>query len=171
MKDKKLIPTVGFGSVRFGMTVDEVKAILGKPDSEETTSLGDDPDDKSTELIYDELGLSLSFDEIEKFRLTDIMTEDGSEFTLGGKIHLGDSLESVRKAVVAADYGPMEELDVEDDIEDDDLTPEELEDAKGLTEYELPEVGVNLYFRDGKLDTIQIGPEYDEDDNILWPKK
>lgn len=171
MKDTKLIPTVGFGKVRFGMTIPEVKAILGKPDSEDTMALGDDPDDKSTELIYDELGLSLSFDEAWDYKLIDIMTEDGCEFTLGDKIHLGDSLDSVRKAASEADYGPFEECDVEDDMEDGDLTPEELEEAKELTEYELPEVGVNLYFRKGRLETIQIGPEYDDDDNIIWPKK
>lgn len=170
MKDKKLIPTVGFGKVRLGMTIEEVKKILGKPDYEETMELGDGPDDKSTELTYDELGLSLSFDEAWGFRLIDIMTSEDSEFSLGDSIHLGDSLKSVRKAVSDADYGPMEECELEDDIEDGDLTPEELEEAEGLTEYELPEVGVNLYFRDGVLETIQIGPEYDDDSNIIWPK-
>lgn len=171
MKNKKLIPTVGFGSVRFGMTIKEVKDILGKPDSEETESLGNDPDDVSTELIYDELGLSLSFDKMEGFKLVDIMTEEDSQFTLGDNIKLGDSLADVRKAASEADYGPFEELDVEDDLEDDDLSPEELENAKQLAEFELPEVGVNLYFRGGVLDTIQIGPEYDDNDNIIWPKK
>lgn len=169
MKNMKLIPTVGFGSVRFGMSVKEVKAILGKPDSEETSSLGDDPDDVSTELIYDNLGLSLSFDKVENFKLVDIMTEEGCQFTLGENIKLGDSLQSVRKAASEADYGPFEECDVQEDIDGEDLTPEEMAEALELSEFELPEIGVNLYFRDGKLDTIQLGPEYDDNDNIIWP--
>ena len=171
MKNIKLIPTVGFDRVRFGMSIKEVKDILGKPDSEETSSLGDDPDDVSTELVYDNLGLSLSFDKIENFRLVDIMTEEGCLCTLGDGIKLGDSLPAVRKAASEADYGPFEECDVQEDIDGEDLTPQEIEEALELSEFELPEIGVNLYFRDGKLDTIQLGPEYDDDDNIIWPQK
>ena len=44
MSDNKLIPTVGFGKVRFGMSIDEVKAILGEPDEEITEQLGESPD-------------------------------------------------------------------------------------------------------------------------------
>ena len=51
------------------------------------------------------------------------------------------------------------------------LDEDERMEAQGLAEYDLPEVGVNLYFRDGKLDTIQLGPEYDDDDNIVWPER
>lgn len=171
MNGKKLIPTVGFGDVRFGMTIDDVKKILGKPDEEITENLGDSPDDLSTQLIYDKLGLSLSFDKAVDFRLVDIMTDDDCSFTLGDNIKLGDSRDAVFAAAREADYGPIEEHDIEDDLDGDGLDEEELEEAKGLTEYELPEVSVNLWFRDGKLDTVQIGPEYDEDDNIIWPKK
>ncbi|MEE1346323.1 MAG: hypothetical protein U0K36_00385, partial [Bacteroidales bacterium] len=93
MNGKKLIPTVGFGKVRFGMTIDEVKAALGRPDDEQTSQLGDSQDDLSTELFYDKLALSLSFDKLADFRLVDIMTEDGCQFSLGDDVHIGDSFE------------------------------------------------------------------------------
>lgn len=76
MSDNKLIPTVGFGKVRFGMSIDEVKAILGEPDEEITEQLGESPDDLSTQLTYDEFGLSLSFDKAVDFKLVDVMTDD-----------------------------------------------------------------------------------------------
>ncbi len=175
MNGKKLIPTVGFGKVRFGMTIDEVKAALGRPDDEQTSQLGDSRDDLSTELFYDKLALSLSFDKLADFRLVDIMTEDGCQFSLGDDVHIGDSFESVKAAVLKADYGPFEEHDIQDELADEfdegQLDEDERMEAQGLAEYDLPEVGVNLYFRDGKLDTIQLGPEYDDDDNIVWPER
>lgn len=171
MSDNKLIPTVGFGKVRFGMSIDEVKAILGEPDEEITEQLGESPDDLSTQLTYDEFGLSLSFDKAVDFKLVDVMTDDDCKFSLGENIHLGDKRDDVFAAVLKNDWGPIEEHDIEDDLDGDGLDEEELEEVKGLTEYELPEVSVNLWFRNGVLDTVQIGPEYDDDDNILWPKK
>lgn len=171
MMDKKLIPTVGFGNVRFGMTIDQVKEILGKPDLEDEQQLGDTPDDISIELVYEDLGLSLSFDKAVGFRLCDIMTDEDCQYSLDGIIRIGDTREAVFEAARKADYGPIEEHDIEDDLDGDGLDEEELEEAKGLTEYELPEVSVNFWFRDGKLDTIQIGPDYDEDDEPIWPKK
>lgn len=169
MNDKKLIPTVGFGKVRFGMTIKEVECVLGKPDEKFDEQLGDDPDDLSTQLIYEKLGLSLSFDKAVNFRLIDVMTEDDCQFSLDGVIKIGDTYDQVAAAVQNADFGPMEERDIEDDLDEDGLDEQEIEEARGLTEYELPEVNVNLWFKDGRLDTIQIGPEYDDDDNIVWP--
>lgn len=172
MKAQKLIPTVGFGQVRFGMTIDEVEQLLGKPDEKFDEMLGDAPDDLSTQLIYEELGLSLSFDKAVNFRLVDIMTQDDdSPVTLGDDIRLGDTYDKVLAATQKADWGPMEEHDIEDDLDEDGLDDGEKEEARSLTEYELPEVSVVLWFKGGRLDTIQIGPEYDEDDNILWPRR
>lgn len=161
----KLLPTIGFDKVRFGMKAAQVKAILGKPDEEYDEQLGDSPDDLSHLLIYGDLGLSLSFDKSEDFRLVDIMTEDGCQLTLGDDIRLGDSFEEVFRKVQKADYGPIEECEIDDELDDD-----EEEEAKGLAEYELPDVSVNLWFKYGKLDTIQLGPEYGDDDSIIWPE-
>ena len=55
----KLLPTIGFDKVRFGMKAAQVKAILGKPDEEYDEQLGDSPDDLSHLLIYGDLDLAL----------------------------------------------------------------------------------------------------------------
>ena len=160
----KLIPKVGFGNVRFGMTVQEVKKILGKPDEEvDNDRLGEDDEDTMITLYYDELGLSLSFDKLTDFRLSDIMTEGYSSVSMEGGIRFGMSVEDVRGLVAKADFGPMEESDLdEEEIGDND---------EELTSYDLPEISVSLWFKEDRLDTIQLGPEYDENDNIVWPKK
>ena len=160
----KLIPMVGFGNVRFGMTVQEVKKILGKPDEEvDNDRLGEDDEDTMITLYYDELGLSLSFDKLTDLRLSDIMTEGYSSVSMEGGIRFGMSVEDVRGLVAKADFGPMEESDLdEEEIGDND---------EELTSYDLPEISVSLWFKEDRLDTIQLGPEYDENDNIVWPKK
>ena len=160
----KLIPMVGFGNVRFGMTVQEVKKILGKPDEEvDNDRLGEDDEDTMITLYYDELGLSLSFDKLTDFRLSDIMTEGYSSVSMEGGIRFGMSVEDVRGLVAKADFGPMEVSDLdEEEIGDND---------EELTSYDLPEISVSLWFKEDRLDTIQLGPEYDENDNIVWPKK
>ena len=99
--------------------------------------------------------------------LVDIMTDEGCELTLGDDIRLGDTYEEVCRKVQDADYGPIEEGDLDDDV---DLDDDEAEQAEGLVEYVLPEVSVNLWFKNGILDTIQLGPEFGDDDNFIWPE-
>ncbi len=167
---KKLIPLVGFGDVRFGMTVKEVTKLLGAPsEKNENVQYGDEPDDVSTELIYDELGISLSFDKVADFRLADIMTEEGTEFAINDVIRIGAKKEDVLKSAIEdEDFGPYEPIDLTED-----MSAEELEEAKkeNLEEIEFEEVNVNFWFKNGVLDTIQLGPEFDDNDNIVWPEE
>ena len=163
----KLQPTKGFDKVRFGMTASQVKDILGKPDEEYDEQYGDTPDDLYKILIYGDLALSLSFEMSSGGVLVDIMTDEGCELTLGDDIRLGDTYEEVCRQVQDADYGPIEEGDLDDDV---DLDDDEAEQAEGLVEYVLPEVSVNLWFKNGILDTIQLGPEFGDDDNFIWPE-
>lgn len=168
MKEVKLLPLVGFGDVRFGMTVDQVEKILGKPSEKNVdVQYGDEPDDVSTELIYDELGLSLSFDKVANYRLVDIMTEEGANCSLNGIFAVGDDFDSVIKKAIEADFGSFDETDLEDEADDEEMQRIEEE---GLKEYVFEEKSLSLWFANDKLETIQIGPEYDEKDNIKWPE-
>ncbi|MDY4520382.1 MAG: hypothetical protein ACI35U_03840 [Marinilabiliaceae bacterium] len=169
MEEKKLIPLVGFGKVRFGMSVDQVEKILGKADEKNVdVRFGEEPDDIATELVYDKLGLSLSFDKLYKYRLTDIMTEEGSQFGLDGIIKLGDAKDKVLAAALEKDYGPYEEADLTEEAEDEDEIREIEEE--GLEEIDFEDMGLNLWFSKGVLSTIQLGPEFDEHDSPIWPE-
>ena len=160
---KELIPLVGFDKVRFGMKEDEVVKLLGKPSERTVSKLGDEEGEDAVDMEYHELGLSLSFDGLENFRLTDIMTDGMTDYKLSGRICVGMTFDETMNAASELDLGPREEVDLEDDL---DGEPND----ENLVAYELPEVGVTLWFKDGILDTIQMAPEYDDRDNIVWPK-
>lgn len=162
----ELTPLVGYGAVHFGMTADEVRSLLGEPDEvEEGIKYNDDdPSDLSTEYYYADLGLSLTFDKIYGYRLTDIMTEEGSRCQLSGGIKLGDTLEAVLRRAQELDYGPAEENN-EDDLDDDERAEVE---AENLTEIDYDEQQLFLWFKNGVLDTIQLGPDIDDDGEPLF---
>ena len=60
MTDMNLIPYVGVGSIRFGMTPEKVAAVLGKPDSTTTSGRGELEEHRSEmTLRYDSEGNEL----------------------------------------------------------------------------------------------------------------
>lgn len=160
--DFKIIPCVGFDKVKFGMTRNQVIEILGSPnDIEEDQNYGDSPEELTTVFYYDELGVSFSFDKEEKYRLTEMSFED-EQFVLGGTIKVGMTKEA---ALAAAD-----KLDLGEGYEDDLLDDEVEDDDKKLESYTYDDKNVSLWFEDGVLVTIQIGPDWIDNDTIKWPK-
>ncbi len=74
MSDAEIKVGIGFSKVRFGMTEEEVIELLDQPDETEEMRF----EDGCTAIIYyyDELGISLSFESEEDFRLMEISFED-----------------------------------------------------------------------------------------------
>ena len=161
---KELIPHVGFDKVRFGMTEEQVVKLLGKPTERTVSNMGEDPDDNYIDLDYDALGLSLSFDGVMDFRLSDIMTDGATDYALLGRISVGMTFEETMSLATKLDLGPREEVDLDDDLEDEP-------NDENLVAYDLTELDAALWFKDGVLDTIQIVPPFDEHNNVLWPKE
>lgn len=163
-----LLPGVGFGRVRFGMTLREVTDLIGKPtELERDVRLGADADDLSTEAYYEGLALSLSFDKLYDYRLTDVMTEDECRLRLPGGLRLGDSVERALEVALANDWGPGEQPD-EGDLSDDERA--EFEERE-MTELDFEEKGMILWFERGQLTTIQLGPVTGEGGDPIWPDK
>lgn len=158
--NKKIIPQVGFDKVKFGLTVDEVKKILGEPDEiSDNQYEGDDPGDTSRILYYDELGVSMTFESIFDFRLMELSFES-EEFDLGGKLRIGMTKDDALKAAEALDFGETTDEDLDD----------ELEDGENLEAVSYDDRNVTLWFEDGILTTIQIGPGWIDDNTVDWPK-
>lgn len=164
--NKTIKPLVGIDKVKFGMTREQVIAIIGQPDEiDEDEQYGDTPDDTTTVFYYDN-GISCSFEKSEKYRLAEISFEDDEEFNIAGKIKLGMSIDAALK--VARELFGEEET--EDDLTDD------LEEGSLLRSFTFYDKNVSLWFDGEKkgqeqLVTIQIGPEWSEDgDQIIWPK-
>ncbi|MCQ2203833.1 MAG: hypothetical protein MJZ15_05280 [Bacteroidales bacterium] len=160
-EDYKIVPGVGFGKIKFGMSKEAVIEMLGQPDEiEEDANYGDDPNDKVTVLYYDMDGFSMSFDKEYKYKMTEI-SFDNDMFVLEGKVRVGMAKEEALKVLEAAGWDePMEE----------DLADELDEENKGTTAYTYEEQNVTLWFDDETLGTIQVGPQWIDADTIKWPK-
>ena len=152
---KEIKPGYGLGVLKFGMKRSEVKLILGEPSFVDEYSHSDSANDLTESWEYEDLALSLSFDEEEKWKLT-MMSVSSGFYELNGKSLVGKS------EVVALEEltGFDEELGLEDcsEIEGDDHKVVEVD-----------EKSINFWFIDGVLDEIQWSPFFVDDDTIQWP--
>jgi len=154
MNEKLIVPGVGFANIKFGMTEEEVTSVLGKPDEVEVQEMDDG------ELVniyyYDEIGVSMSFDSMADMRMVEIAF-DNSEYTLNDKFFPGMSRELF-----------LEHADKIGEYDVEDLT-DEGSDVNEL--YSFDDKNINIWIREGAVDTIQTGPFWsDDDEEILWPE-
>lgn len=154
---KVIKPGFGLDVIKFGMSRSEVKLILGEPSFIDKYSHSDSSNDLTESWEYDQLDLSISFDEEENWRLTMIsVTSDFYEFN-------GDSLIGLSEAYIIrklADFS-SEKLYLEDCSE---------KDGENHKVIEIEEKSINFWFIDGVLDEIQWSPFFIDDDTINWPK-
>lgn len=152
---KDIKPSFGLGCVKFGISRKEAEELLGKPNEIEKQ---DYSDSEHTEAWhYDDLELSLEFEEEEDWRLVTISVS--SEFyEFKGKKLIGideDKLMSLLK-----------ELNI-DDFEVEELSPIENPSHKLISVYDL---GINFWFENEVLMEVQWCPLFNEDDSIDWPE-
>jgi len=153
MNDKVIIPGIGVDKLKFGMNEEEVVSLLGTPDEIEVQEMDDD------EIIniyyFDDLGLSMSFDSMEDFRLVELAFDD-SGYTLEKNFFPGMSKEMFLKH--ADELGEYEF----EDLSDEGADVNEL--------YTFEDKNINIWIRKGVVDTIQIGPFWKDDENVSWPE-
>jgi len=152
---KPILPGVGFGSIKFGMEEHEVSSYIGDPSETEEQNYGEG--DKATVLYYDDLGISMSFDKEEDFRLVEISFET-ENYLLYDAIKVGMLKDEFLKKV--------EELKLEES-DYEDMSEEGFED-KEL--YVFEKENINIWFDEGALSSIQIGPFWIDDDTVQWPE-
>jgi len=153
---KEIKPGFGLGNLKFGMSRAEVKLILGEPSFIDKYSHSDSNEDLTEAWEYDELKLSLSFDEEEDWKL--IMISVSSDFyQLNSESLIGLEREKLIQALENLNLG---ELNLEDCSEDDS------EDQKVI---EIDEKSINFWLNEGVLDEIQWSPLFIDDDTIKWP--
>lgn len=161
--NKVILPFVGFDKVKFGMSQEQVIEILGNPDEIEADQNFSDnaceTEELTTIFTYFELGVSLSFEKCENYRLMEISFDDND-------FKLGDMAAGVSKEMA---FKAAEKLGFEEPYEDD-LSEYGEEVPEGFESYTYDDKNVTLYFEDGILATIQIGPEWLDNDIINWPK-
>jgi len=148
-----IVPGVGFDNLKFGMSEEEVVDMLGKPDEIEVQEMEDE--ELMNIYYYDELGVSVSFDSMADFRLVE-MAFDDSRYTMEKNFFPGMSKQLF-----------IEHAEELGDFEVEDLADEDA-DVTGL--YVFEEKNINVWIKDGVVDTIQIGPFWKDDENVAWPE-
>jgi hypothetical protein len=146
----------GIGQLLFGMSDKEVIQLLGDPDERETVQ--DDEDEiGGTNLHYDNLGLSLSFEEGDDLTLTSISTTE-KRYTVRGTELVGMAYDKF--------------VDTEDDLELGPMGYDNITEEGGPKQVvlEFLEQGISFWFDDDVLTEIQWGPVW-QDGNDLWTRE
>jgi len=154
---KEIKPGFGLGNLKFGMTRAEVKLMLGEPSFIDKYSHSDSDEDLTESWEYDELELSISFDEEEGWKL--MMISVNSDFyELEGKSLIGLGENELLKKLEKINLGK--------------LNLEDCSDFNGQDQkvIEIDEKSINFWLNDGILDEIQWSPIFLDDDTIVWPK-
>lgn len=145
----------GLNNIKFGISRDDLKAILGEPS--EMEQLSSDEEDEENEYFveawhYDELDLSFSFDEEDDWRLTGIASNSDELIFKDMKI-TGMSLDDIKAYLIKEDLGEFE--------------IEELgEDQKLLS---ILSLSSNFWFEDNKLTEVQWSVLWENEDTPIWP--
>jgi hypothetical protein len=152
-----IIPNVGFGFLKFGMSIKDVENYLDRPeDMENPDELGD------IMYYYKEKGINfLSFSKDDDFRLTMIELNIKSNAILWDTKIFDQSLAKIKKLSMFRGYS----LKFEDSITDED-TNECFE-----SHYTIEEIGLDFYFNGFNiLEDIGLGVRFNEYDEIEWPE-
>ena len=147
---------VGVGPIQFGMCKHEVLEILGLPTHKEIEKDFETGDAVET-WDYENFGFSFSFDEEEDWRLETI-TINSSNFLLNGVGLIGENIQTVQDFIEQANIGDMEF----EDYSTDENPNHELIDVD--------EANLFFWFQNEVLTEIQMGVQWDDDDNALWPE-
>lgn len=154
---KEIKPGYGLGNLKFGMSRAEVKLILGDPSFMDKYSHSDSNNDLTESWEYDDLELSLSFDEEESWKLT-MMSVNSDFYEFEGKPMIGKSENEIMTELASL---KIENLYLEDVSE---------RDGENHKVIEIDDKSINFWFIDGVLDEIQWSPLFIDDDTIKWPK-
>jgi hypothetical protein len=152
---KEIKPGLGLGNLTFGSSRDQVKKLLGAPSETEKYSLSDLGDDETEAWHYDELDLSLSFDEENEWKLSSIAVS-AEDYTLNGETVIGKSKKEILDVLTKMDLGEPEE--------DEEVKAED----SGNSLMHVDGSSLSLWFEGDELSELQIGPFYDTD-GIKWP--
>ncbi len=136
----------GLGDLVFGMSREEVREMLGEPTEIDGNPFDDEVGERTENWHYDELKLSLSFQEPLEWELDTISVTDAF-YELNQQSLIGKKLKLVK--------GMLEEMDITD-LEMEDHSDDHNKKHTLLTSDAFLS---NFWFDEGILREIQWGPE------------
>ncbi len=153
---KTIIPGIGLGELKFGITMDKVFQIIGEPERREKYSYSESNIDLTETWYYNALGFNVGFDEDENWKL--ILIAVKSEIYKLNQIFIGQT-----KNIVLSELYKLEIKDIEYEYMGTIENPtHELISSDTL--------GINFWFDDEKLSEIQISPIFIDNETIKWPE-
>ena len=152
----EILEGVGLGEVKFGLERENVEQILGKPEEKENYSHSDGDDDLAENWHYDELELSLGFDEEDDWRLVTLaVTSQDYKFRDFTPIGL-----SKKELIEKLNAHKITDLEAEDWASAESPTHELLSSES---------LGINFWFDEDKLSEVQWSPLFLDDETVNWP--
>ncbi len=141
----------GVGTLKFGMTMDAVRAAIGEPEEIEESGPNDDFEHQAWNYL--DLGYSLYFDQEDDNRLSCIET-DRTGLSLFGQPILGKSVAELRALMAQNGYPTAHE---------------EPGDA-GELQLSYDQEMIDFYFVDNELMVVNFGVFIDEKSHeVKWP--
>jgi hypothetical protein len=147
-------PGIGLGELLFGVSRDVVRGHLGEPDEVDEDYLCPCPE---VRWHYEDLGLTASFDGEEGFRLWSLRVTSEEAGLFGHRL-IGCPEGRVRSVLGRMGLGPVEEELLE------------FSDHPSLGWLRYPDRGLDFWFQEGRLDSIQWNPLIGSGDEFLWPR-
>ena len=139
----------GLNELRFGLTMDEVKKIMGDPDDTETL---DDSEEKTEVWYYWEDGITVFFEMQGIFKCVCLETDNPDSVLLGHKI------------------SELKETDIKDLFVKNNYVEFETEDEEwGEKRISIDDAVVDIYFDKGAIMSVNWGVDYDEEEEPIWP--
>lgn len=151
MQENEIVLGQGIGDIKFGLTMDEVETIMGKP--EEVEASEEEEEFEYEVWNYWEEGYSFYFDEDDDYRLGLIETANEEVTLFGEKIF------------------EMKQAEVEALLKSKGLsTPDKdsLETGEKHITYE--KEMLDMYFENDALVTVKFGVFVSDDLEVQWPK-
>ncbi len=146
-------PGAGLGAIKFGMIRQQLRMLLGEPDDKEQYEQGHFRKEKTEAWHYDEMELSLGFDEVEDWRLVELSVTS-NKYLLNGKPLIGlNRLEAIR---------------VLNNMNIKDLVFESPDPNQNMIASE--NTGIVLWLDEGVVSEIQWGALLKDQYTVSWPE-
>ncbi len=154
---KEIKAGIGLDDIKFGMEKEEVQSILGDPNEIDTHTDNEEEESKTESWHYDELELSISFEELDSMRLFSIAVS-GENYEFKNKKLIGLSKQDLLKE--------LEALKIDDLQTEDWATEDHIKQELIFSENQ----SINFWMEDGELSEIQWGPLFEDEETIKWPE-
>lgn len=149
-EENEIILGTGMGPLRFGATMDEVRALMGEPEEIEESEEEDEFEHQAWNYL--EEGYSLYFDREDDYRLSCIETDHPGMRLFGELIH-GQSPEQIQELMRkhGLEASEVENMDT------------------GETRVSYEKEMIDLYFDEDELQFVNFGVFISEDLDVQWP--